>query len=107
MTARIVLDMTAGEALFALQAVTEAGVVAHRTRRFLLVTHAPSDEQAIADMSAAAYDRLELRLRNLLYPGCEWQDGCDRPVIEGSIYCAMHGKWSRGEHPTYAREHRV
>jgi hypothetical protein len=102
---RVTLDMNAGEALFALDAVTRAGTEAHKTRRFLLVTHAPSDEQAIADMSAAAFDRLELRLRNLLFPEprCQYMDNadCDHSPIEGSRYCRLHDNAMAGIYPTF------
>lgn len=95
------LELNAGEAIFALDAITKAGTEAHRTRRFLIATHAPADERAVVDLTAEVLDRLELRLRNLLFPACEWGD-CDQPRGSGN-YCDLHAS---GRVPTYAREGR-
>lgn len=65
---KIVLELEAAEALFALAAIQSAGAKAHHTRRMLIETSAPSDETAIAESSAQMYDRLETRITDQLYP---------------------------------------
>lgn len=110
MNDRIVLDMNTAEALVALEAVQRAAKQAHESRRFLIATNAPADERAVVETVAPMFDRLELRLRNLLYPEirCAYLDerDCDRSPVEGSRYCRLHADKMAGRVPQYAREGR-
>ncbi len=106
MDGKITLEMNAAEAMFALDAITTKATDAHRIRRFLMATNAGTDERAIADLSAEVLDRIELRLRNMLFPACEWQTmDCDRM---GSVdvgahhYCQLHADLLAGKRPMFA-----
>ena len=106
MTDKITLTLNAGEAMFALDAITKAATEAHRVRRFLIATNAGTDERAIVDLSAEVLDRLELRIRNLMFPACDWMHECEMAPAgkwtNGNDYCQFHLDKLAGKSPVFA-----
>lgn len=77
----LTIEMDAAEALYALAAIQSAGARAHHNRRMMMATNAPIDEYGIAETAARAYDRLERRLTDALYPDPRWEHRLDEAEI--------------------------
>lgn len=65
---RLTLELEGAEGQFLHAALQKASAEAEHRRRMMIETGAPIDETAITEMSAEMYDRLETRVRDLIYP---------------------------------------
>jgi hypothetical protein len=92
----VVLELSAGEAMYVLDAVNHRAARAWATYRRMLETLAGAEEREIAESTAVLLDRVARRLDGRLYLVCRWpsERDCTAPVAghdgRGVPYCAVH-----------------
>ena len=95
-TKPVTVTLTVGEAMYALDALSQASSKAWATVRRMTETQAPPNEREIAEMSAAYLDRAHRKLDGQLFPVCRYlqEDDCTWPVTNyddrGTPYCESH-----------------